>query len=395
MSCAIDGAWVNPNSTFDNFMTDVVKPASLEAAITVNYGSNASCNGGGEPSEAAAWVAYSKSKGYNVHRWTVGNEEFGSWEVDLHSTPHDPSTYAAAMSGANGFYQLMKGADATAEVGVVVQGVSSWDSTVLTQAPYDYVELHWYAQQPGQESDTYLLNQAPADLSNAIATVRTELASAGKSATPIMLGEFNSVAYNPGKQTMSIVNALFAGMAYGEVLDSGVAVATWWFGYGGGCNNGNNDSSSLYGWQSFGGYDQVSSDWTGCGNSPAIPAGVIFPSGYAAALVSRFAVAGNEMLSVTVPASLSTVRAYAASQGTGYALMLINLDQNSSSTVTLGVENSARTSFSMTTTTYGKAQYDNSKSNVWSGPVTAALGTVSGTASVTLPPWSITVVQLE
>ena len=33
----------NPNSTFDNFMTDIALPAHLDVSITVNYGSNPQC----------------------------------------------------------------------------------------------------------------------------------------------------------------------------------------------------------------------------------------------------------------------------------------------------------------------------------------------------------------
>jgi hypothetical protein len=49
--------YVYPASTFDAFMTDDVRPNNLDVAVTVNYGSNQTCNGGGDPAEAAAWVA--------------------------------------------------------------------------------------------------------------------------------------------------------------------------------------------------------------------------------------------------------------------------------------------------------------------------------------------------
>jgi len=41
----------NPNSTFNNFMTDVALPAHLDVAITVNYGSNPQCTGGAGPAD--------------------------------------------------------------------------------------------------------------------------------------------------------------------------------------------------------------------------------------------------------------------------------------------------------------------------------------------------------
>jgi hypothetical protein len=393
---------MSSNSTFDDFMTQVINPAGLQAAVTVNYGSNSACTGGGEPAEAAALVAHAKAQGYtNVHHWTVGNEEYGSWELDLHSKPHDAPTYAAAVGGSNGYYQLMKAADSSAQVGVVVEPTwnNGWDSTVLSQAQYDFVELHWYAQQAGQESDNYLLTQATTELRSELTTLRAELATAGKPNTPIMIGEFNSVNARPGKQTLSIVNALFMGMAYGEMLNDNVGLATAWFGIGGTCNNGNNNSSSLYGWQSFGGYDQVSDGsigWSNCGSSSTtIPVGTVLPNGYAQQLVSQFATPGGNMLSVAVGSSLSNIRAYASSNGSGYSVMMFNLSQTATTSVTVNVANASAGSYSASAITYGKAQYDNSQNNVWTAPVSQSLGTDNGTLTVSLPPWSMTVLKLN
>jgi hypothetical protein len=47
-----------------------------------------------------------------------------------------------------------------------------------------------------------------------------------------------------------------------------------------------------------------------------------------------------------------------------------------------------------TITTYGKAQYDNSQQNVWTGPVSQSVGAWQHTVPVTLPPWSMNVVLL-
>src|SRR5580692_5617480 len=72
----------NANSTFNNFMSDIVGPAHLDVAVTVNYGSNATCTGGADPSEAADWVAYANgTKNYGIAWWTVGNEEYGKWQL--------------------------------------------------------------------------------------------------------------------------------------------------------------------------------------------------------------------------------------------------------------------------------------------------------------------------
>jgi hypothetical protein len=401
---ACGGAYASPGSTFDDFMQKVIIPNNLEVALTVNYGSNSACNGGGDPAEAAAWVADVVAKAYNVHHYTVGNEVYGSWEYDLHSTRWNATTYAAAVGTATsgGYYQQMKAKDPSAQIGIVVEDLASWDSIVMKNAAYDFVELHQYSQAPGAESDTNLLTKAPGVITAAIKAVRAELVAAGKSAsTPIMLGEYNSVYTNPGKQSISIVNGLFTGMTFGELLNNAVPLNTWYMAIGTGCGGGGDSSSTagaLYGWQNFGSYDQVSDGWgTGAcaSGSQAVPYGTVLPSGYAEQMASSFATPGNNMLSATVSTSLSNVRAYAASQGSGFSVMLFNLNETSSATVTVGVSNTAKTSFSASTVTYGKAQYDNSQNMEWSAPVTQSLGTVSAPVSVTLPAWSMVVLKLQ
>jgi len=94
-----------------------------------------------------------------------------------------------------------------------------------------------------------------------INSLKSELITAGHSDTPIYIGELGSVYIYPGKQTTSITQALYAGQALGELMNDGVARATWWLGFGGCDDNphGDNFSTSLYGWQNFGG-DMVFSD---------------------------------------------------------------------------------------------------------------------------------------
>jgi hypothetical protein len=49
--------WVPPANHFGNFI-GLLNQTGAQAIITVNYGSNLAGTGGGEPAEAAAWVAY-------------------------------------------------------------------------------------------------------------------------------------------------------------------------------------------------------------------------------------------------------------------------------------------------------------------------------------------------
>lgn len=392
------GQYTAPKATFDNFVNDIVKPGGYHLAVTLNYGSNIACTAGGDAGEAAAWVAHTKRLGLTGLYWTVGNEEYGSWEYDLHSLPHDSATYAGAVAGAKGYYAQVKAQDPSAHVGVSVAGDATWDKVVLASAPYDFVELHFYAQNPGSENDTNLLTQGPSGLTALIKTVRSELATAGKPNTPIYLGEYNSVSSMPGKQTVSIVNGLYTGMAIGEVLNAGLPMATLWQGIGAGCGTGGNNSNSLYGWQTFGSYGQMADNWPNpysCVGAPNVPYGTLMPSGQAMALASQFALTGSQILPVTVPGTLPNVRAYAAKQGTGYAVMLFNLDPANPASLQVQMANAGTKKFVAKTITYGKAQYDASQNNIWNGPVSASLGPVGTSATLSLPAWSMTVLLLR
>ncbi len=391
-----DGGYSDVNSTFDNFMNDVAKPEHLDVSITLNYGSNAACNAGGDPAEAAAWVAHAKAQNDAIHYWTVGNEEYGSWEEDLHAKTHDPGTYATAV--ATGYYPQIKAADPAAQVGVVVEASAAWDQTVLANAKYDFVELHYYAQGPGSESDSYLLQSAPGALSAAISTLRAELRAAGRGNVPIYLGELGSVYTNPGKQAQSIVQALFAGITLGELANQDIFRATWWLGYGG-CNDstsGANFSSSLYGWQNFGGY-MIFSDGLpeyGCYNATKLPLGVLLPTARAYEVMSGYIRSGERAAGLTRHGADGTVRVFAVSRGTSYAVALFNMEETTAVPMSIAVDKLAAGS-SLHVTTYGKAQYDLSKNNVWAGPVTSTSGAWKGPVTITLPPWSMTVLTLD
>lgn len=390
-----NGGYVDANATFDNFFSDIVAPHAPDVAVTVNYGSDAACTGGGDPAEAAAWVAYALAHGDKVSHWTVGNEVFGSWEYDLHALPHDATTYANAV--ATGYYPQMKAANPAALVGVVVQpGWSpSWDPIVLSQAQYDFVEYHYYAQAPGSESDTYLVGSASEDFAAQIAAVKADLSAAGHAETPIYVGELGSVYSNPGKQTTSITQALFAGQVLGELMNAGVARATWWLGFGG-CSDASsgNFSSSLYGWQTFGGY-MVFSDGIpeyGCSSAPVTALGTLLPTARAFELFSAVARNGEKVLPLTSGGNAS-VRAYAATHGAGAAVVLFNLSEAKTLSVKLTVKGMTSAS-DVSMSTYDKAVYDRSKRGVWATPVTTDYGALSLPTTISLTPWSMNVVIL-
>ncbi len=390
-----DGGYADANDTFANFVNDLAVPAKLDVALTANYGSNSTCTGGGEPSEAAAWVTQALADGLTVSHMTVSNEEYGNWEYDLHSTPNDPTIYAAAVVGATGYYQSIKTASPDTLVGVVVDAdnaAGGWDNTVLANAKgsYDFVEYHYYPETPGQESDPFLVNQAAQNLTANLNTVKSELAKWGTPDTPIYVGEIGGPYSNPGKQSWSITQGLYAGQVLGEMMNDGTSRLTWWIGYGNCNGTSGNESSSLYGWQDFGAYN-VFSDGPSETNCPgAGPLGTMSPTARAFQLFSSVAVTGQTALTANVAGDTTDVRAYAATNPSGTALVLFNNNETAPQQVVISL--SAKTSSpSITVTTYDKAIYDQSQNGVWAAPTSASLTNQSLPLTITLSPWSMNV----
>jgi hypothetical protein len=400
---SVCGNTLNDSSTFADFANSIVKPGGYDLALVANYGDDATCKNPGDPREAAAWVTAAVQDGIHVSYMTVGNEEFGHWESDHHALQHDPATYANAVAGANGYYQLIKGADSSTKVGVDVDAgdfSSTWDSIVLARAKgaYDFVEYHYYPQIPGQENDTYLVQSAAPDLTKSINVLKSELAAAGVD-VPIYIGEIGSVLSNPGKQSMSITQGLYAGQVLGELMNAGITRLTWWVGFGN-CNGTNgNISSSLYGWQNFGAYN-VFSDGTTAYPAGACagygPIGTMSPTARAFQLFSNVAVDGETVLKATVAGGRTDVRAYAATHSGGTALVLFNLNQTASVPVMV-MEQGQAASSGVTVTTYDKALYGQSSAAtpVWADPVTTDLGPQGLPLTLTLTPWSMNVVIVK
>jgi hypothetical protein len=382
----------NPHSTFDNFMQDVAIPAHLDVAITVNYGSNKQCTGGAIPADAAAWVRYANvTKAYNLTWWTVGNEQYTQDSLDLRSKPHDPSQYAQIVS--SDYYRQMKAASPI-PINVCVDASirsKTWDATVFSQAKFDCVEVHYYPQVGTKVDDAFLLTSGVAGLTASIKKVRGELAAAGRAGTPIYLGEIGSALPPGDKQNMSITQALYAGQIIGEMLNDGIARATWHSGYEH-CDQGGDFSKTLYGWQNFGGA-MIFSDGAiddDC-HSKNVPFGTLFPTATVFEMASHFVRNGEHMLGVSV-VGMPDVRAYATTYNGGYALMLFNLSQTSPQNVPVTI--GGKTSGSGGPVWgYDKARYDASKHNVWKGPASGTLSSWQNSFTMTLPPWSVRVVQ--
>ncbi|MBV9233225.1 MAG: hypothetical protein JO030_04220 [Candidatus Eremiobacteraeota bacterium] len=386
----------DPKSTFDNFMQDVAIPAHLDVAITVNYGSDPKCNGGAKPDEAADWVKYANvTKGYNLTWWTVGNEQYTTDSLDLRSMPHDPTQYAQVESAD--YYQQMKAASPLLPINVCVDASiknATWDQVVFGQARYDCVEVHYYPQKGNSVSDAFLLHDAVKGFTSSINLIKSQLATAGKSGTPIFVGEIGSALPPGDKQNMSITQALYAGQIVGEMLNDGIPRADWHSAFGDcdSASKGGDFSKSLYGWQNFGGtmIFSVGTVRVGC-STEDVPFGTLMPTAVAYEVASHFVRNGEHVLGTTVT-GMPDIRAYASTYNGGYALMLFNLNETAAENVPVTI--TGKTSGSGGPLwKYDKLRYNYSKHNIWKGPASATLPSWQNSFTVTMPAWSMTVVQ--
>lgn len=313
---------------FDTFAQTALQ-TQAEVYITVNYGS-------GTAAEAAAWVDYAnRVRSYGFRYWEVGNEVYGSWEYDLHSPAHDPFTYAL---NAADYIGSMKAVDPNIKVGVVAvpdedaysnnrdhpaqnprtgQIHYGWTPVMLSTLASlgvtpDFLIHHRYEQYPGQESDPFLLQAAktwPRDAADLRRQLDDYLGPAG-SGIELACTELNSVSFNPGKQTVSLVNGLYLADSVGSILQTEFN-ALIWTALRNGLEWGNNNSASLYGWRGYGNYGILS------------PTNDIYPAYYVKELLTQFARGGDSVVAADSDYTLLSI--YAALRADGMlALLVIN-----------------------------------------------------------------------
>ncbi|MBR7836372.1 cellulose binding domain-containing protein [Actinospica durhamensis] len=396
---------------FDQYAS-LLASSGAQGMVTVNYGSGDTIGASESPTEtgaqlAADWVKYANvTHNYDIKYWEIGNEVYGNgtygadWETDNHcasgSSPTNcgPSVYAANVKA---YITAMKAVDPSISVGVVLtapgnwpDGVTSggspqsWNQTVMTAlaGQIGFADVHWYPQNPGNESDSSLLGD-PSQIPSMVSTLRTELNEyAGQQNIPIDITETNSVSSNPGKQTVGIVNALYLEQDYLTWLSNGVSNVDWWQIHNGIVTGGNN-SSSLYGTAAYGDYGVLSDASCATGTTTCEPAAdAPFPAYYGLKLLGQFIHPGDTLVSAS--SSQSLVQAYAV-KGTDGSLrvMLVNDDPSNSYTVNLGYSG-----FSPSSATPNVSTLAEPGSSI-------TTGTSGSAASQTITPYSVTVVTLQ
>ena len=385
--------WATSFSKFAHIATNV----GVQVFITVNYGS-------GTPQEAAAWVKHSNvTNNYAFKFWEIGNENYGEWETDTNSSPHDPFVYATR---ATNYIAQMKAADPTIKIGVVVetgedsyanytnhpatnlrtgQTHNGWTPVLLTTLKNlgvtpDFVIYHRYAQTPGAENDQDLL-QSSRTWSNDAADLRQQLVDyLGSANTNVELicTENNSVYADPGKQSTSLVNGLFLADSVGQLAQTEFNALVWWD-----LRNSqittNNNNAALYGWRPYGDYGIVSST-----NDR-------YPAYFTGKLLKYFARGGDKIVSAS--SDYLFLSAYAARRTNGgMSLLVINKSASNSFAAGLNLLGFQAHS-NVTAYSYGIPQDEAARLGIGS-PDIAQTNFVAGT-NFTFAPYSATVLSFS
>ncbi|HMD61095.1 MAG TPA: immunoglobulin domain-containing protein, partial [Opitutaceae bacterium] len=386
-------------TTFDIFAA-TAKAIGAQVVITANFVT-------GTPDEAAAWVEYSNvTKGYGFKYWEIGNECYGTWEYYAPGAGSaDPMVYATQ---AVKFIQKMKAVDPSIKIGVVgdasedsyldapsesvinpVTGVShsGWTPIVLATMKKsgvlpDYLIYHFYAQNPGSENDSLLLQESiswPVAATELRTQLTDYLGTAG-SGVELLVTENNSCSYNPGKQMTSLVNGLYMADSVCSLMQTEFNSLVWWDLHNG-QSTSNNNSSSLYGWRQYGDYGIES------------PAHDRYPAYYVMKLMSNFARGGDFV--VTASSNNTLLSAYSVLRANGTLSILV---VNKSPTVTYS------TNFSINgfkpisaANVYAYGITEDTAAQTGTGSPDVAVSTISNAAAsfaMSFSPYSVTLISM-
>ena len=333
---------VAPDTTYATF-AKVATNLGATVFITANYGS-------GTAAEAAAWVGDANvTNHYGFKYWEIGNEEYGTYETDNHANPHDPYTYA---TNAAAYIQQMKAVDPTIKVGVIItspldptygsNGYNSHPATNLVtgQVYYgwtpvvmstlrqlgvtpDFAIEHYYPEDypyVGDNDQALLAGTISTDSGGTWATNAwglrqqiTQFFGPGGTNIELVLTENNSEEGTVGKQSVSLVNALYYADSLGQIMQTEFNARVWWDYSDAGPSTSGDLNTNVYGWRMYGDLGTM---------MPGIaePLTNRYPQYFAAELVSHFAGGGDTVVKTT--SDLPLVSAYGALRTNGSLTLL-------------------------------------------------------------------------
>ena len=331
----------------------------------------------------------------------------GTWETDSNAFPHDPYTYATRAAS---YLQQMRAADPSIKVGVVVTTGEDSDNNGYTNHPVtnlvnqtvhygwspvvfstlrqlgaapDFAIFHCYPEGTDQESDPFLL-QGTSSWKAFAANLRQMINDYyGPTGTNIELvcTENNSNSGAQGKQSVSLVNALYYADSLAQLMQTEFNAFIWWDLRNGVDTSGNMDPS-LYGWRAYGDLGIVN----GAGNVVSN----LYPSYFTTSLMQNFIRGGDTVLSASSDYAL--LSAYAAQRADGrLSLLVINKDSAGNFPAQIAI-NGFLPAASATLYSYGMPQDNAVQTGIGSPGIAQTNLNIAGTNfTYTFAPYSATV----
>jgi hypothetical protein len=355
------------------------------------------------------YMRLGRTEPFDFHYYEVGNEVYGSWETDHHGfggdrgSAHDPKTYAAFFKA---FSNFAKQIDPTISIGACIDDPgATWNSQVLQalkdqQITPGFLSDHIYPFRAGHENDYQLLHSAsdpgsPFNLktrSNSEKQLLQRYFGTAGNKVELLVTEFNSVPYTPGKQSISLVEGLYVADMLGSLMQTSYNGAMFWDLRNQYLPTGNN-SSNLYGWRTGGDLGLLGKP----GPAPTTGLNVTYPQYYSEQLLSKVVEDGGKVVAVT--SNDSNLTSYAVRQADG-KLDLLVINKNPSTTTTGSFQ---ITGFSPATTAqvwqYGQAEDNAQKGSTDGrsglGNFTTNLSLSGNNFSYRFPAYSMTVLELS
>ena len=390
-----------PRTDWGAFTTNFMHVATnihAQVFMIANYGSST-------PQEAANWLRFCNITNHAGFKyWEIGNENYGSWEEDDNTgapyLPHDPWTYALRFRD---YYTLMKSIDPTIKIGAVaVTGEDSylnnynhvainlrtglphygWTPVMLSTLKLlnivpDFLVYHFYPEYQ-QDSDTTLL-QASRNWAGDAASLRQQLNDyLGPDATnvEIVCTENNADSGSQGRQSTSLVNALYLADSLSKIMRTEFNAYLWWD-LRNGIDTGGDFSSGLYGWRSWGDLGIMYGD------------SVFYPTFYSLKLMQYLAEPDASVLNPTSDYSLLASGATLLNDG-GLALLVINKNPSGALTGNVTLKNFVPTAAAMVRS-YGIPQDDAARTGIGSPDIATNVFFPGGTSfSYSFPAYSMT-----
>lgn len=221
---------LQPKITFDDF-GKLNRELGAVGRVHVNYGT-------GTPSEAAEWVSYAKTKGYNIKYWEIGQYLSGNGTLGFGNEPdaHEDKSAKGYARNALDFIAAMRDANPEIKIGIHLNGnlqagsdERAWNEEVLSIVgdQIDFVDVWAYPF----GSDVQVL-QSTSALPDWLSQLRSILDEHGPRdrKLEIIIGE-TALDATGSPRNISLVAALFLPDQFLTLFEHGARRVDWFNGH--------------------------------------------------------------------------------------------------------------------------------------------------------------------